>query len=122
MKRKRKFVVFRSDYWNEKCVGVDIFVPAESYTDSNKEDIERELATLIGKELLNKNLLSFSDSWKADEYGDIRVHCQANVLELKSREGTMPARLKDLDNSWVKEYLNRKQKGDDTMDERTQTE
>ena len=67
--------------------------------------------------MLNKNLLSFSDSWKADEYGDVKVHCQANVLELKDREGKMPARLKDVDNSWIKEYLNRKQKGDETMNE-----
>lgn len=105
MKKKVKFVTFKSDYWNEKCVSVDIFVPAESYIDSNKDDIERELATLIGKELLERNLLSFYDSWKADAYGDIKVHCQANVLELKNREGKMPARLKGIDNSWVKAYL-----------------
>ena len=119
---KRKFVLFRSDYWNEKCVSVDIYVPFESYTDSNKEDIERELATLIGKELLNKNLLSFYDSWKPDDYGDIRVHCQANVLELKNREGKMPARLKDLDNGWVKAYIENQSKGADTMNEQNRTD
>lgn len=75
---------------------------------------------LIGKELLKKNLLSFSDSWKADEYGDIRVHCQANVLEMKKRDGKMPARLKDIDNSWVEAYM--KAKGDDMMNERTKNE
>lgn len=117
MKKRKKFVLFRSDYWNEKCVGVDIFVPVESYTDANKDDIERELATLIGQELLNKNLLSFDDSWKADEYGDIRVHCQANVLELKDRDGKMPARLKDVNNSWTEIYM--KAKGDQTMNEQT---
>lgn len=111
--KKRKFVLFRSDYWNEKCVGVNIYVPFESYTDSNKDNIEQELATLIGKELLNRNLLSFSDSWKPDKYGDILVHCQANVLELKDREGKMPARLKGIDNSWIKAYMNKEKRSRD---------
>lgn len=105
---KRELVLFRSDYWNERCVGVDIFVPFESYTDSNKDDVERELAALIGRELLKRNLLSFSESWKPDAHGDIRVHCQANVLELKDRNGKMPARLKGIDNSWSKSYMKTK--------------
>ena len=119
---ERKFCLFRSDYWNEKCVGVDIFVPFESYNDSSKDDIEQELALLIGKELLKRDLLSFSDSWKPDKYGDIRVHCQANVLELKNREGKMPSRLRDVNNSWIEAYMTKHKQGDETMNERTETE
>lgn len=107
--KDREFCLFRSDYWNEKCVGVDIFVSPDHYNDTTKDNIEQELARLIGQELLKKNLLCFSDSWKPDEYGDIHVHCQANVLELKNREGTMPSRLKDINNSWIKAYMERKE-------------
>lgn len=99
---KSKFCLFKSDYWNEKCVRVDIFVPADAYVDSNKDTIEQELARLLGEELLKKNLLCSSDSWKPDSYGDVRVYCQANVLELKDREGKMPARLKEVRNSFKK--------------------
>ena len=102
--------MFKSDYWNEKCVSADIFVPKELYKDSAKDDIEHQLATLIGEELLKRDLLCFSDSWKPDAYGDIRVHCQANVLELKDREGKMPSRLKDVDNSWIEVYMEQHKK------------
>lgn len=105
---KHEFCLFRSDYWNEKCVGVDIYVPSDQYKDSTKDDIEQELARSIGYELLKQNLLSFSDSWEPDAHGDIRVHCQANVLELKDRKGKMPSRLKGINNSWIKDYMNTK--------------
>ena len=118
--KNREFCLFRSDYWNEKCVGVDIYIPRDLYTDSAKDDIERELAVLIGEELLKRDLLCFSDSWKPDAYGDIRVHCQANVLELKNREGKMPSRLKNIDNSWIAAYL--EHKGVEPMNERKETE
>lgn len=117
----REFCMFRSDYWNEKCIGVDIYVPFELYTDSSKDEIEQELALLIGKELLKRDLLCFNDSWKPDNYGDIRVHCQANVLELKNREGKMPSRLKDIDHRWIRAYMNRK-KGDETMNDNKREE
>ena len=87
---------WQSDYWEREYVSGTLYVPVEHYKDSTKPDIERELATRIGTELLERNLLFFSPRTSFPDHGDIPITCSINVLRLKDRSPNhMPSRLSD---------------------------
>lgn len=95
--REDQWTLFKSDYWNEKCVHSRIYIPKELYNDDTVSDIERELATNIGKEMLNNGLLFFTDTTVGDDTDSIQVFCQANALTLKVRSDShMPSRLSEV--------------------------
>lgn len=101
--RVDRLCIFKSDIYDKEHVSTSIHVPVECYNGNSKENIEQELARRIGEELLNRELLYFHDSWKADTYGDVRVYCQISVLKHKDRTGIMPSRLKEVRNVYSKE-------------------
>lgn len=100
---------YSSRHWSATNVSHTMYIDPEHYTDAAKDDIEREMATQIGLELLRRDLLSFSTHGKRFlDHGDQAIYCMINVLKMRKREPyMMPPHLK---------------KGDDMMNERTQTE
>lgn len=82
--REDEWCTFKSDYWKEQSVSTSLYIPRESYNEKTVPDIERELVNKLCQELLEKELLSFYDSHKADVYGDYWVTCQANMLTFKN--------------------------------------
>lgn len=87
---------FKSDYYTEEHVNTRIYVPSNHFTDAAKPDIERELATKIGLELLNRGLLWYDMSRTADKHGNVFVDCRINVLKLKDPQPYhAPSRLVD---------------------------
>lgn len=98
-----RLCIFKSDIYDKEYVSTSIHVPIECYTGDSKDSIEQELARRIGEELLSRELLYFSDSWKADSYGDVCVCCQISVLKHKDRTGIMPSRLRGVRNAYSKE-------------------
>lgn len=101
--KEDRLCIFKSDIYDKEHVSTSIYVPVEHYTEDMKESIEQELARRIGEELLNRELLYFHDSWEADSYGDVCVHCQISVLNHKDRTGIMPSRLSGVRNVYSKE-------------------
>jgi hypothetical protein len=95
---------FSSEYWKAENVSHTLYIDPKHFTDAAKDDIEREMATQIGLELLKRDLLSFSTHGNIFlDHGDQRIWCMINVLKHKTRDpGMRPPHLK---------------KGDDTMNE-----
>lgn len=83
--QKDEPVLFKSDYWIDKSVSSSLYIPKELYNDDTASDIERELITNLGKEMLNRGLVCFWDSATPDDPDSIRVFCQAKVLTFKNR-------------------------------------
>lgn len=74
---------YKSDYWEREHLSKTLYVSSEHYTDAAMDDIERELAENIGKEMLRRDLLCFSVNHIHD-HGDVPIHCYANVLKIKN--------------------------------------
>ena len=87
---------FSSDYWTATNVSHTMYINPAHFTDAAKDDIEHEMATQIGLELLKRDLLSFSTHGKHFlDHGDQQIYCMINVLKHKDRgPGMMPPHLR----------------------------
>lgn len=87
---------FLSEYWDATNIKYTMYIDPADYTDATKDDIEREMATQIGLELLRRDLLSFSTHGNIFlDHGDQRIYCMINVLKHKDRgSGMMPPHLR----------------------------